>query len=387
MMQCLAAIPAGGVGLAIPLQRAHIRVQGFSSYSRVLVPALRCVGDSSISSRGNLITKVSREDALKCNKNEIMSMRKGKLSSLTPGSQGFLHGEGMKQLGLDISRSSSCHKTGRKAMVTCRVAGAAVPGDASNGINDYLPNFTDKSLPLRIRAICFYLWTFAVAFPLFFVMLGVQPFVLLLDKYRRKVQHIINRIWASLTILLFYKAEIIGRENLPSSDEAAVYVANHQSFLDIYTLFLLGRPFKFISKTSNFLIPIIGWSMYLTGHVPLRRLDKRSQLECLKKCIELVKKGVPVLFFPEGSRTSDGKMAAFKKGAFNVATKGNVPVVPIALIGTGKLMPNGLESTLRPGRVKVIIHPPIQGGNADELCNEARDTIAQTLLRYGMPVA
>ncbi|CAM6082501.1 unnamed protein product [Calypogeia fissa] len=77
-------------------------------------------------------------------------------------------------------------------------------------------------------------------------------------------------------------------------------------------------------------------------------------------------------------------MAAFKKGAFNVATKGNVPVVPIALIGNGKLMPNGLELTLRPGRVKVIIHPPIQGGTADELWNEARDIIAQTLLKYGM---
>ncbi|CAM6094377.1 unnamed protein product [Calypogeia fissa] len=80
-------------------------------------------------------------------------------------------------------------------------------------------------------------------------------------------------------------------------------------------------------------------------------------------------------------------MASFKKGAFNVATKGIVPVVQIALIGTGKLMPNGLESTLRPGRVKVILHRPIQGGNADELCNEARDIIAQTLLKYGMPVA
>jgi 1-acyl-sn-glycerol-3-phosphate acyltransferase len=77
---------------------------------------------------------------------------------------------------------------------------------------------------------------------------------------------------------LFYKTEIEGLENLPRADEGAVYVANHQSFLDIYTLFQLGRPFKFISKTSNFLIPLIGWSMYLTGHIPLKRMDKKSQL-------------------------------------------------------------------------------------------------------------
>lgn len=314
-----------------------------------------------------------------------MGIRKAKVSLSTLRSQAFLP-VGMSQFGLDISYRPSLRRSWGKGRVTCQVAGTPAPDDASVGVNDYLPNFTDKSLPLRIRAICFYLWTYAVAVPLFPVMLALQPFVLLFDKYRRKAQHVVNRIWASITILLFYKADIIGLENLPSENEGAVYVANHQSFLDIYTLFLLGRPFKFISKTSNFLIPIIGWSMYLTGHVPLKRLDKRSQLECLKKCIELVKKGVPVLFFPEGTRTSDGTMAAFKKGAFNVASKGNVPVVPIALIGTGKLMPNGLESTLKPGRVKVIIHPQIEGGSADELCSKSRDVIAQTLLKHGMPV-
>ncbi|KAL2634409.1 hypothetical protein R1flu_005888 [Riccia fluitans] len=108
------------------------------------------------------------------------------------------------------------------------------------------PGVRYKSLPLKLQALCFYLWTYAVAMPLFVLRAALQPFVLILDKHRRTAQHFENRIW---------------------------------SFLDIYTLFLLGRPFKFISKTSNFLIPIIGWSMYLTGHVPLKRMDRRSQLE------------------------------------------------------------------------------------------------------------
>lgn len=118
--------------------------------------------------------------------------------------------------------------------------------------------------------------------PLFVVMAALQPFVLLLDKRRRTAQHFLNRIWATLTTVFFYKTDIEGLENLPAPNEPAVYVANHQSFLDIYTLFLLGRPFKFISKTSNFLIPIIGWAMYLTGHVPLKRMDRRSQLVSLQ---------------------------------------------------------------------------------------------------------
>ncbi|CAI5537518.1 unnamed protein product [Closterium sp. Naga37s-1] len=218
--------------------------------------------------------------------------------------------------------------------------------------------------------------------------------------------------------------EVVGVENLPPADAPAVYVANHQSFLDIYTLFQLRRPFKFISKTSNFLIPIVGWSMFLTGHVPLKRMDKRSQMECLKKCLELLQQGTPVLFFPEGTRTKDGKLSDFKKGAFSIAAKAGVPVVPITLIGTGALMPSGLESTLaatstlpplpplaalpapadssssstaslatkygspgtKGGVVRVVVHPPITGKDADKLCEQSRAVIASTLRLHGLGV-
>ncbi|KAG0584163.1 hypothetical protein KC19_3G189900 [Ceratodon purpureus] len=270
--------------------------------------------------------------------------------------------------------------------VRCQAAAASSAEGAAFGPDASVPPAPDVTLGQKVRAICFYLTTFAVAIPLFVVMLAIQPFVLLLDKNRRRAQHLVNKVWATLSTMLFYKTEIEGWENLPAADEGAVYVANHQSFLDIYTLFQLGRPFKFISKTSNFLIPIIGWSMYMTGHIPLKRMDKRSQLECLKTCMKLVKEGVSVLFFPEGTRTTDGAMAAFKKGAFSVAAKAGVPVVPITLIGSGKLMPNGLEYTLRPGVIKMIVHPPIRSKNADELCNESRKVIAETLIKHGLPV-
>lgn len=153
----------------------------------------------------------------------------------------------------------------------------------------------------------------------------------------------------------------------------------HLSVQDIYTLFHVNRDFKFISKTSNFLIPIIGWSMFLTGHVMINRVDRRSQLECLKQCGELLKRGASVLFFPEGTRSKDGKMHAFKKGAFSVAAKAGVPVVPVTLLGTGDLMPNKREYLLYPGRVKVIIHPQVPAGNADDMMDAAFKVIASSL--------
>jgi len=234
----------------------------------------------------------------------------------------------------------------------------------------------------RIRALLFGLWTFSLAIPLFIIMLTLAPIVMLTDKYRRLAEHYVNNIWAMISTTPFYSVQVIGRENLPSSSSPAVYVANHQSFMDIYSLFHLQRPFKFISKTSNFLIPIVGWSMFLTGHVMLNRVDRRSQLKCLSTCIELLQKqGCSVLFFPEGTRSKDKVMAGFKKGAFSVAVKAGVPVVPITLVGTGDVMPSGRESHMYAGNVKLIVHPPIptKGQDADQVCETARKVIAGSL--------
>lgn len=131
--------------------------------------------------------------------------------------------------------------------------------------------------------------------------------------------------------------QVVNAHNIPPVEQPAVYVANHLSFLDIFSLFHLARPFKFISKTSNFFIPIIGWSMFLTGHIMINRTDKKSQIACLKQCGVVLAEGASVLFFPEGTRSDDGRMHGFKKGAFSVAAKAKVPVVPVTLVNTGTI--------------------------------------------------
>ncbi|KAL3629601.1 branched-chain-amino-acid transaminase bat2 [Castilleja foliolosa] len=235
----------------------------------------------------------------------------------------------------------------------------------------------------KVRGICFYAVTVFAAAILFVPMLLEHPFVLMYDRYRRKAHYLIAKAWAFLSVAPFIKIEYEGLENLPSVDTPAMFVSNHQSFLDIYALMTLGRSFKFISKTSVFLYPIVGWAMFLLGVIPLKRMDSRSQLDCLKQCISLIKKGASVFFFPEGTRSKDGKLGPFKKGAFSVAAKTGVPVIPITLIGTGEIMPVGMEGMLNPGSVKVIVHPSIIGNNPEELCNEARNVIARGLVCQG----
>ncbi|KAK1422039.1 hypothetical protein QVD17_24881 [Tagetes erecta] len=260
-------------------------------------------------------------------------------------------------------------------VVRSDIAGAGSPAAAYQ-----LPEF---QLTSKVRGVCFYAVTSTVAIFLFVLMVLGHPFVLLRDRYQRSFHHFIAKIWASMTVFPFFNIKVEGLENLPPKNSPAVYVSNHQSFLDIYALLTLGRNLKLISKTAIFLFPIVGWAMLLMGVIPLKRMDSRSQLQTLKRCMEIVKNGGSVFFFPEGTRSKDGRMGIFKKGAFSIAAKTGAPVVPITLVGTGKIMPAGMEGILNPGSVKIIIHQPLQGDNPDALCNEAFNIISNELVRQG----
>ncbi|XP_022156865.1 1-acyl-sn-glycerol-3-phosphate acyltransferase 1, chloroplastic-like [Momordica charantia] len=250
---------------------------------------------------------------------------------------------------------------------------------AKMGIHEADYPLSEVPLGSKVRGMCFYATTAITAIFLFMLMLVAHPVVLLMDRYRRRIHYTIAKMWATLSIAPFFRIKYEGLENLPSPNSPAVYVSNHQSFLDIYTLLTLGRSFKFISKTTIFLFPIIGWAMFMMGVIPLKRMDSRSQLDCLKRCMELIRKGASVFFFPEGTRSKDGKLGAFKKGAFSVAAKTKVPVVPITLVGTGSIMPSGFEGILNVGSVKVIVHKVLVEGDPETLCNEARNVIADAL--------
>ncbi|KAG6512366.1 hypothetical protein ZIOFF_030477 [Zingiber officinale] len=248
----------------------------------------------------------------------------------------------------------------------------------SSAIRVFLESIAKFQLVSQVRAVLFYSVTAVAAIFLFATMAVVHPLVLLFDRHQRRFHHWIAKIWATLTIIPFYKFEFEGMENLPLQDAPTVYVSNHQSFLDIYTLLTIGRSFKFISKRSIFLFPIIGWAMYLIGVIPIARTDSRSQLDCLKRCMDFIKKGASVFFFPEGTRSKDGKLGTFKKGAFSVATKTGVPVLPITIMGTGKIMPPGREGIINSGAVKVVIHKPLDGKDAEKLFLQFADSSTLT---------
>jgi 1-acyl-sn-glycerol-3-phosphate acyltransferase len=155
-----------------------------------------------------------------------------------------------------------------------------------------------------------------------------------------RVQHLYSSAWAMLYFYVnpLWRVRVEGREKLPWKG-GAVFVSNHESIGDILVLFGLYRPFKWISKESVFKAPFLGWNMSLNQYVPLRRGDKASITKMMAQCGQWLDRGVPVMMFPEGTRSPDGNLLPFKDGAFRLAIDKKVPIFPIVLTGTRDTLP------------------------------------------------
>ncbi|HLL52197.1 MAG TPA: lysophospholipid acyltransferase family protein, partial [Myxococcaceae bacterium] len=175
--------------------------------------------------------------------------------------------------------------------------------------------------------------------PFFFMALVILAVTWPFDR-NRVVLHLFTCAWAQLYFRMnvMWRMRVAGREKLPWRG-AAVLVANHESLGDILVLFGLFRPFKWVSKRSVFSVPFLGWNMWLNGYVGVVRGDRESVIRMLRECEAWLDRGMPVLLFPEGTRSPDGQVKAFKDGAFVLATKKGCPVIPIVLTGTSRALP------------------------------------------------
>ncbi len=184
-------------------------------------------------------------------------------------------------------------------------------------------------------------WAFVVVtMPLWFVgALAVFLVTAALDR-RRFVLHLYSCAWASFYVVMnpLWRMRLEGRERLPWRGPA-VLVANHLSMLDILVLYGLFRPFKWVAKAELFRVPIVGWNMSLNDYVPLWRGDRDSIRRMMDRCRTHLARGTPVLLFPEGTRSRDGRMQPFKDGAFRLAVEAGCPVIPIAVTGTFDSLP------------------------------------------------
>ncbi|MFH1976667.1 MAG: lysophospholipid acyltransferase family protein [Pseudomonadota bacterium] len=172
--------------------------------------------------------------------------------------------------------------------------------------------------------------------------------------------HKVAGIWArSILALSPIEVTVKGLSNI-DPDKSYIYMSNHQSNYDIPIL--LGHlpvQFRWLAKIELFRIPVFGYAMKRAGYICIDRSNQKSAFESLKKAAGIIRDGVSVMVFPEGTRSMDGNIGSFKKGGFVLAVESGVPIVPVIIYGTFSIMPKS-RLLIKPGKVTLEVLEPVE---------------------------
>lgn len=205
------------------------------------------------------------------------------------------------------------------------------------------------------------------------------------DKSGRQ-QHAIAHTWGRVvTRISGVQPKVINGQYLDGS--VAVYASNHLSYMDTPVLFgLLPFQFRIVARHELFKLPFIGWHLTRSGQVPVNVTNPRASIASLSSAVRTLKAGLPVFIFPEGGRTETGHLETFLNGPAFMAIRAQVPIVPMALIGTHELLPMH-TSVFHPVPVTLAVGEPIETAGysmrqIDELTARLRDAIGSLFYRY-----
>ena len=227
------------------------------------------------------------------------------------------------------------------------------------------------------------------AWPLYIlstVLLGIIAILLSLFDPSGNTSHRVARLWGKIQLRIAGTRVRVDGFNHIDPKRSYIIASNHQSYFDIFAcLGYLPLQFRWIAKAQLFRVPFLGWSMTRIGYIPIERESPKKAYRSMLQAAERVRKGVSVLIFPEGTRSPDGRLQAFKKGMFLLALKSQAPILPVTILGTAEILPKG-KWFIRPGNIRIIIDPPIEtAGFPANKENELSDRVRQTLMNHLAP--
>ena len=154
------------------------------------------------------------------------------------------------------------------------------------------------------------------------------------------------------------KVSVLGYENIDPM-KPYIFVSNHASMFDIPTVFMaLQGNVNIVFKKELTYVPVWGWALRYGHFIMIDRSNPREAMASIERAAQSIRNGSSVILFPEGTRTPDGKLQPFKRGAFSLAAKAGVPVVPLTINGTFAIMPKG-SFYIKPANISVILGNPI----------------------------
>jgi 1-acyl-sn-glycerol-3-phosphate acyltransferase len=173
---------------------------------------------------------------------------------------------------------------------------------------------------------------------------------------------------------------VVGGEHLQPA--AAVYASNHLSYMDTPVLFgTLPFQFRILARHNLWTLPFIGWYLNRSGQIPVNADNPRASIASLNNGVKALKAGMPLVVFPEGGRSVDGHVREFMSGPAFMAIRAQVPLVPMAIVGTHELFPMHTHH-FRPRPVKLVVGAPMQTeGMTTRDANHLTETLRAAIVR------
>jgi 1-acyl-sn-glycerol-3-phosphate acyltransferase len=190
-------------------------------------------------------------------------------------------------------------------------------------------------------------------------------------------------IWCKLTCWIFLiPVKVVDRDKYVKKDQNYVFVANHQGMFDIFIMYgYVQKRFKWIMKDALRKVPLLGKACAETEHIFVNRTTPQKDL--LRKAIKILKGGKSMTIFAEGTRSDDGKLGKFKKGAFVIANMAQKDIIPVSIQGSYEILPKGCMC-LHWSPITLTFHAPVEckgrdSENVERMLEETRSAIAKTL--------
>lgn len=175
-----------------------------------------------------------------------------------------------------------------------------------------------------------------------------------------RLQHKVAVAWAKMLLkICLVRVDVIGAERL-DPNQPYVFCSNHFSLIDTPLTFAsMPREFRILARHKLWRIPFLGWHLGRAGHLPVNRENPREAVKNIQEAADRIRTGTSIVLFPEGGRRHPGQQPPpFKPGAAHIAIRAGAPIVPMAIVGTSRILPRG-SSHLRPGRAELRIGDPI----------------------------
>src|SRR5580704_14291359 len=224
-------------------------------------------------------------------------------------------------------------------------------------------------------------WIWAASAVLVVIWLPLMGVIRAFDNDARlRTGRSFRRLGRMVTRIGAWRITITGLEHI-DANRVYVIVSNHQSLADIPLLSHLKLNTKWLAKVELFRVPLFGWMLRMAGDVPVDRAAPRQAARALMQCAKYLRQHCSVVFFPEGGRSPDGEVQPFNEGAFQLAIREQVPILPLVVEGTEKALPSKtwLWDKSRDIQLRVLEAIPVEGRGVKD-AGALRDAVRQKIV-------